>query len=452
MRREPSRIGQPPPVAPLLALGRRAAVIAVLLAATAGAEAEHAALLDKGKWRKVPVRTPRSLAGFRPARGVPLSQYGGLATRKVKPTGFFRVEKTDGRWWLVDPEGCLFLSAGLCSVNLSTSHDSPGKFTTKETWAEATAELLREHGFNTLGRWSEWELFRQLDKPMAYCGKLSMMSSYKNVRDPKRGERGYPHQTMPVFDPEFEAHCDEHARQLAATKDDPWLLGHFSDNELPFRPNALDNFLKLPASDPGRQAAADFLTRRGRTAAKATEADEAAFAELVSDRYYRIVARAIKRHDPNHLFLGSRLHGRCITEPVFRGARHCDVVSVNYYHRWSAEPERMTRWLRASGRPFIASEWYAMSLDTPTRDVRGAGFRVQTDRDRGLFYQNFTLSLLEHPSCVGWHWFKYGGDAPGCHKGVVSPQLEPHRELLAPMKELNDQLYPLARHLLRPRR
>ncbi len=38
-----------------------------------------------------------------------ISKYGGFSGTKVKATGFFRVEKIDGRWWFVDPEGYLFL-------------------------------------------------------------------------------------------------------------------------------------------------------------------------------------------------------------------------------------------------------------------------------------------------------------------------------------------------------
>jgi hypothetical protein len=38
-----------------------------------------------------------------------LSRFGGLASRKEKATGFFHTTKIDDKWWLVDPEGCLFI-------------------------------------------------------------------------------------------------------------------------------------------------------------------------------------------------------------------------------------------------------------------------------------------------------------------------------------------------------
>ena len=76
------------------------------------------------------------------------------------------------------------------------------------------------------------------------------------------GHTGYPNKCMFVFDPEFEAFADEYAKQLADTKDDPYLLGHFTDNELPFPKDALDRFLQLPDADPGRQAAATWFTEQ----------------------------------------------------------------------------------------------------------------------------------------------------------------------------------------------
>jgi hypothetical protein len=424
-------------------LPRRAIGLAVTLSALClgpgrAARAETAQVRDDGQWKHVQVRRPEDLAGFRPVANVGYSRYGGLAGKRFKATGFFRTACDGGRWWLVTPDGYLFLSVGLCSVNLSC-FDGPGVYGSEAAWAEATAALLREHGFNTLGRWSAADRFRALGRPMVYCTSLGFMGSYRHKRPQANGARGFPHETMPVFDPEWPAFCKRYAERVARTKEDPWLLGHFSDNELPFRPDALDNYLALPASDPGHRAALRFLASRGKTPRTATGADSDAFCTLVAERYYTAVADAIRLHDPNHLYLGSRIHGRCIRGPTFRGAQAVDVVSVNYYHRWSPEPDRLAEWVRLSGRPVLVSEWYAMAPGEG-EDVSGAGFRVRTQRDRGLFYQHFAVGLLQHRGCVGWHWFKYGSR----HKGIVTETFEPRRAVLDLMKELNRQVYPLA--------
>src|SRR4029079_10518676 len=47
------------------------------------------------------------------------SRYGGFAGPKRKATGFFRVEKLDGRWWFIDPEGARFWSTGVNGAGLA---------------------------------------------------------------------------------------------------------------------------------------------------------------------------------------------------------------------------------------------------------------------------------------------------------------------------------------------
>lgn len=50
------------------------------------------------------------------------SQYGGWKDGpKLKATGFFRTEKVDGKWALVDPDGYLFFSIGIANVRMANS-------------------------------------------------------------------------------------------------------------------------------------------------------------------------------------------------------------------------------------------------------------------------------------------------------------------------------------------
>ena len=45
------------------------------------------------------------------------SRWGGWQGKRFEATGWFRCEKEDGRWWLVDPDGCAFFSNGMCYGN-----------------------------------------------------------------------------------------------------------------------------------------------------------------------------------------------------------------------------------------------------------------------------------------------------------------------------------------------
>jgi len=84
---------------------------------------------------------------------------------------------------------------------------------------------------------------------------------------------------------------------------------------------------------------------------------------------------------------------------------------------------------RESGRPVVVTEWYAKGMDSGMANTTGAGWLVRTQADRGWFYQNFVLALMESKVCVGWHWFKYATTIPPIRRPTVEPRREQgHRQ------------------------
>jgi len=421
-------------------------------------------------WKLRDTRTIELLETFRPgSRQIGRSKYDGRADKKVRATGFFYAKKITDRWWLVDPSGNLFIHIAVCSVNRGRSRISQKpaieKFGTWEKWAEFSTELLAEYGFNGTGGWSDAHLLRAASHPLAYTLSWNFMGSFgrsKRLVRQEPGHLGYPNRCIPVFHPDFEKFCDDYAGQLTATKDDPWLIGHFSDNELPVVSDMLDRSLQLDVSNPdlrhGHEAAKQWLDRRKGGKAQTTsitDADRQAFLAYALDRYYRITTNAIRKYDSNHLCLGPRLHGRALSLPsIFKAAgKYVDVLSVNYYGAWGPDPNRMAMWSRESGRPFTITEFYAKGQDSSLPNNTGAGWLVPTQKDRGRFYQHFTLGLLESKSCVGWHWFKYRDNNPedlstdpsnrDSNKGIVNYQYKPYLPLLEQMEQLNSEVYAL---------
>jgi hypothetical protein len=434
------------------------------------AEMIDVALKPGAPWKAYPTRTLDDLAALAQAKpDQNLSRYGGSFARSAPKTGFFHSAKIGSRWWLIDPEGALYLDKSVVSVQTTPTPRAVAalekKFGDETKWAAQTSVWLRELGFNGLGAWSNTERLVGVPQPLAYTRIWNFMSSYGKKRGgtfQQPGHTGYPKDAIFVFDPEFERFCDEHAKPLAAQKDDPWLLGHFTDNELPLNRNALTNYLALPEGDLGFRAAREFLRERhGASAAikDVTDADKAAFLELVVDRYLRIVCGAIRRYDPNHMILGPRVHGGALSCPeVFRACgRHLDVVAVNYYHAWTPDLEKLAMWEREAGKPFTITEWYAKGMDAVgLSNASGAGWTVKTQRDRAKFYENFTLGLLEARGCVGWQWFKYADNDPenlktdpsnrDSNKGMVTNRYEPYPEMVAAMKRVNERVYQIVEY------
>ncbi len=447
-----------------------AAAFAYQLALTATAQDKPAARTvevsrSPGKpWGPMKVRTLADLPAL-PADPEP-GTYGGVGAAEPKrATGFFHTLRIDSRWWLIDPEGRLFIHRGVSSVSAIPTKGAQAsqlqRFGSPDEWAKQTATLLHDHGFNGLGAWSDNTAIKPATSHLAYTKLWSFMSSYGKKRGgtyQKPGHTGYPNDCPFIFDPGFPAFCNEHAKQLAANKDDPWLLGHFTDNELPWSYAMLEKYLALPAADPGHLAADGWLKQRhGAGAAAITTQDRKDFLAYAADTYFSAVENAIRRNDPHHLILGARFHGSAYKLPeLFRAAgRHLDVVSVNYYNAWTPDPALLDSWAKDSGKPFLITEWYVKGMDSGLANTGGAGWLVKTQQDRGLFYQNFTLGLLESRSCVGWHWFKYADNDPDdrktdpsnrdSNKGIVSNRYVPYQPLLDSMNAINRHTFGLIR-------
>ncbi len=203
------------------------------------------------------------------------NQYGGWADGPtLKATGFFRAEKHQGKWWLVDPQGKLFWSHGIDCVRPGAAtptderkhwfHDFPGDkpefaglfgvqrnvvrghYKGKQPrtfdfgcanlmrkygadWRQSHAEIshrrLRSWGLNTIANWSDGGICLMRKTP--YVGTIHFWS--KELE----GSSGYWSKFRDVFDPAFAKAIRKRMEQeRGKTAGDPWCLGYFVDNEI----------------------------------------------------------------------------------------------------------------------------------------------------------------------------------------------------------------------------
>lgn len=229
------------------------------------------------------------------------NQYGGWQAGPHRAaTGFFRVEKLDGRWWLIDPAGRLFWSHGIDCVRTNNgatpisdrefyfadlpAKDSPagifygrgsnaahGYYEDKrfETFNFTGANLqrkygpdwkpqfqalvhrrLRSWGLNTIANWSDEEIYLLRQTP--YTATVGIRGKTR----PLAGSTGYWGKFTDVFDPAFPREVRQAlAREVGKSAGDPWCLGYFVDNELSWGDElslALAT-LASPADQPAKQ-------------------------------------------------------------------------------------------------------------------------------------------------------------------------------------------------------
>jgi hypothetical protein len=427
-------------------------------------------------WKTYTAKTIDKLAGFKIKPDPKVNAYGSWMVNPSTATGFFRVGKKADRWWIIDPEGYPFIHKGVAVYRPGNSSGQKAamanKYGTPEKWVVQESDMLKGFGFNGAGAWSNVDLMRETANPLVYTVIVSPMGSYKSEHIKKFGGKykttgwqGYRYDLAMVFDPEFDAHIEKTISTIAKYANDKYLLGYFTDNELPWKNDALDRHLNYLAKDePGYIAAKKWLdSRKGKEAsiADVNDADRLAFTGFYFETYLKKVAAAVRKYDPNHLYLGCRFNQESeeLQNPeMFKVAgKYMDIVSINHYRKWEPAQSIMANWTSWSGKPFLITEWYTKGEDSGLPNESGAGWNVPTQKDRGYFYQNFTIELLKSKACVGWHWFTYQDNDPldlatdssnrDSNKGVVNSLFVPYTPLLENMKALNTHVYELIKYL-----
>jgi len=348
-------------------------------------------------------------------------------------------------------------------------------------WRDTAIQRLRAWGFNTIGNWSEPGLLAR--REMAHVVPIHVSGNFARVSS------GWGKMADP-FDPAFAAAADgDVIKAASAYRDDPYLIGYFVDNELAWGlGNAADpqlryglavETLRLGPASPAKRAFVAQLTDKYRGAEQLAAAwgvdvhswdelreanptlsptsltkaaiidDLRAFNTLFAETYFRIVAETIRRHDPNHLYLGSRFQART-PEAVAECAKYCDVVSFNVYREELSGEE--WRRFHALGKPAMIGEFQFGSTDT---GLFWPGlFDVAAEDQRGPAYATYLRSALANPDIVGCHWFQYVDepltgrllDGENGNMGFVAVTDRPYGSLVSAAREANLALLKSLQH------
>lgn len=417
-------------------------------------------------WKTYDCTVVDSLKGFRKGKPVKLDKYGGLTNIVSKATGYFRVEKIKGRSWIIDPLGHQFINVAVNTVRPGKSPNNNtalgNKYGTNEQWLSKTKLLFDSLGINVAGSWSDVKLIQDYNKtalrPLVYTTQLSLLANYRRHAVKIKPERKKESEMSFILDKEFSSFTEKELEKINAYSEDSNLLGHFSDNEIPFTENEVTNLLSAPKESASYGIIRDWLKTKGFDESNLTKEQKQELIGFVTEKYFSIVGTFIKKVDPNHLYIGSRLHASAKNNPfIFKAADpYIDIISINYYGFWQPKQSHLDDWTKWSNKPFFITEFYTKAVESGMANITGAGWLVKTHNDRGLHYQNFCLTLLKAKNCVGWHWFKYQDNDPedpnadpsnkDSNKGLVDNAYNTCYPLAEKMKEVNDNKYSLIKY------
>jgi hypothetical protein len=353
----------------------------------------------------------------------------------------FSIQQQDGRDWLINPGGSRFFSFGVCCVDPVTarekfSPDAPAyaywhHYRDSNHWAQATLGRLQSWGFTTIGGWSDYETLKRCrDVSVAFTPVLHVGST-----------AGAPWSDM--WDPKVIERMHQVARQkILPLRDDPRLLGYYSDNEIGWW-NAIlfDMTLEQGPASGQRQrlirllrdtyhngwsellkdfeaegiGSFDELDQRGMLYLRPGSSGMRlmrSFLGMLAERYYSLVREVIRKYDSRALILGDRYQSFYYPEVVRACAAHVDVASANLNAAWDdgTFPRFYLDTIHAlTGKPILVSEFYmaAQQNRSGNKNDQGTFPRVSTQAQRVVGFANTLKALLGTPYVVGADWFQY---------------------------------------------
>ena len=453
-------------------------------------------------------------------------QYGGwLAGPQLEATGYFRVEKVDGKWWFVDPDGRLFFSNGITGVSDADREEStdiavktgvtgrenyfadlpePGdpadEFLTTETnivtsgyyqgtyptamnffaanaltkygsdWEATSQDIahdrLRSWGFNTIGAWSDQEVYLQDRTPytmVIFPPNPSLVNGLGTFPD--------------YFDPQYRVLLENRLlEETGKSLNDPYNIGYFINNELAwtrsttadtdvglaalasastqyaktaFRDQLIAKYGTIEALNAQWQTSytswTDFLNQRNVTPNMAGANDDlVAFDQLYANQYHSETLQALRNAAPNHLYLGTRFTGGVRYAAAVAAMTYADVVSIN---RYGPDVSVLPAGLEGD-KPLISGEYHFSANDT---GLLSDGLKTADDQaDRADMFATYLTSALNDDRYVGVHWLQYW-DYPSAGKlnsgnnnsnlGFVSITDTPYTEMVDAARTVGASLY-----------
>ena len=438
-----------------------------------------------------------------------LDQYGGWTGKKFEATGWFRTEKDD-RWWLVTPEGNAFLSFGINHFHTHFWNQDYNREAWRERLDVASMSLpqsgpalrawflktCREYGFNTVGVHNSIQLINTPRAAIPYVQPIHFV-------DIPHWKTDIPDDNfMDVFADGFELHCDRLAKQFALPiKDDRFLLGYtmtdcplLTEEDCRERPDVIGGARResrigwprrlrnLPKEAAGKQAYVttvkdlyggninDFNTtygtsfdsfdelghakqwRRQTDLSNANETrDNIEFLKRVVRRYYQTARDAIRRYDPNHLFLGDKLNANTDTLdtvlPVT--SEFTDLVFYQMYARYEVQKPGLDRWSQRVDIPFVNgdSAFTMITGDMP----RPYGPVADNLEQRIEWTVEFFRRAFARPEFVGWHYCglidannRIPSKLDRQHSGLMNGFGEPYGTLKDKLRVCSESMYQIA--------
>lgn len=404
------------------------------------------------------------------------STFGGWKNGpKQKATGHFRVEKMNGKWWMIDPEGYLWWSHGVVRVTPSSAitpldgrkkyfedlpdQDSPfAKFYTthdqllypyyvkrniKETYDFSSSNCFRKYGegyydiyadlaHKRLKSWGLNTIANSSDKQICLMDRTPYTDRFELKSKPIGGSHDGWWPFRDPFDSSFRIDVRRLMAEHKTQMDDPWCFGFFVDNELSW--GGPTDLAAWTLESPADQAAKIEFKKRMHKKYGTIDNLNVQWGTNFTD--WTAFLTTTQRPEGNGATEDLKEFTLVIADAYFKNVR--DEFKA-------AAPNKLYMGCRFAGRgpefavnvaakycDIVSYNIYAYTLDdfklpegidkpvmigefhfgALDRGLFHPGLRKTADqKERGQAYANYVTSALRHPNVVGTHWHQFSDQA-----------------------------------------
>jgi hypothetical protein len=369
-----------------------------------------------------------------------------------------RLERIDGRDWLVDPVGGPFFPHG---VNHIGQHG-------RGAGATAVARACKALGFNAYGYGCPPELH----------GDMPYLESWNDLVPISIHRSGGTFRFLDIFDAEVQRRIAEQiAFTCAENRDDHNLIGYLWTDLAAWplkntkRANWVEFCRALPAAAAGKRAYVEFLkaeyggdfaafqavyhvaatgweslpgaTFPTRSSGEKQAGDDLAFLRIIARQYFKVLGEATRKNDPNHLVFGDRfLFSTIVPEVIEEMLPYVDAIAIQPNYAAGFPRAQFDKVHDMTKKPVIICD-FAIRFKDGDKDIRG-GKVEKDDAIAGKYYAEYIREALATPYIIGALWCNLiDSEQPGkdgIKQGLFLDGLKPRPALHDQIRKLNDDL------------
>jgi len=402
-------------------------------------------------------------------------KFGGWADGpQLKATGRFRVEKLDGKWWMVDPEGRLYWSHGVVRVTPSSGitpldgrksyfeglPSADDKFAIfystkdellapyydqegiKETFDFSAANIFRKYGDNWRAKYAElahkrlksWGLNTIANSSDRQIFMMRQTPYIDRIETRAPSFKPFSRQWWPFADPfseEFRKNLRTRLEQEKASVSDPWCIGLFVDNEIQWGDTA--DLAKAALRTSGNCAAklkfAEELKAKYKTVGALNSAWKSDYADWNDLLNRGEVPEGADKKDlekfnseiVDKYFKTVREEvKRAAPDILYMGCRFAGVnktvldAAVKYCDVMSFNiyADNIARLTPPKGadKPIIIGEFH-FGATSDTGKFHPSLVMCKNQKERAKSYAEYVESALRNPYVIGTHWHQFSDQA-----------------------------------------